>query len=72
MNKNEQKPEPKEIKQASSIIAIGSIIGLTTCVIFAIWQQAEISPYLYAIFGGGILGTDNVVKFIRAVLRNEK
>jgi len=71
---NEHKPRKEDTKQASSIIAISSIIGLTICFGLALYKEASIPVFLFAIFGGGILGTDNILKLIKAVFRigNEK
>lgn len=63
------KIQREDTKQASTIIAICSIIGLTICFVAAVYKEADIPIFLYAIFGGGILGTDNVLKFIKAIFR---
>ena len=59
----------KESKQASNLIAIGSIIGLTICFYIATAQKTDVPTFLFAIFGGGVLGTDNILKFIKAIFR---
>ena len=59
-------------KQASSFIAITSIIGLTACFIFAISKEADVPLFLYAIFGGGILGTDNILRVIKSIFRIDR
>ena len=71
---NEHKPRREDTKQASTIIAVGSIIGLTVCFGLALYKETSIPIFLYAIFGGGILGTDNILKVIKAIFRvgNEK
>jgi Na+/glutamate symporter len=69
MADNEHKLRAEDTKQASTIIAVVSAIGLTICFSVAVWEKAEIPLFLYAIFGGGILGTDNVLKFIKAIFR---
>lgn len=69
MAQNEHKPKPVDIKQASGFIAVASVIGLTVCVVVALTKKAQLPLFLYAIFGGGILGTDNVLKFIKAIFR---
>lgn len=66
---NENSNHKKETKQASTIIAVGSIIGLVICFAYAINQKTTVPLFLYAIFGGGILGTDNVVKVIKSIFR---
>lgn len=75
MATNEHKPKPVDIKQASILIAALSVIGVTICFYIATIQKVNVPIFLYAIFGGGILGTDNVLKFIKAIFRvgnNEK
>lgn len=67
MKKDEHKH--KATKQASAVIAIGSIIGLTVCFGIAIMQQVTVPIFLYAIFGGGILGTENIVRLIKSIFR---
>lgn len=69
MDKNDRKTFKQETKLASTIIAIVSLVGLTICFTFAISEKADIPLILYAIFGGGVLGTDNVLKFIKAIFR---
>jgi intracellular septation protein A len=68
--KNEHKKARKEeAKQASVLIAVVSVIGLTVCFVAATYFKADVPLILYAIFGGGILGTDNVLKFLKAIFR---
>lgn len=69
MAHNENHPTKGEKKQASVLIAVISAIGLVTCVVFSYFQDKEVSLILYAIFGGGILGTDNVLKLLKTVFR---
>lgn len=59
----------EDTKQASTVIAVVSLIGLTICFVYAVSQKADVPLFLYAIFGGGILGTDNVLKFIKSIFR---
>lgn len=66
---NKHKPKKADTKQASVFIAVMSIVGLTTCFVAAKYYKADVPLILYAIFGGGILGTDNVLKFIKAIFR---
>jgi hypothetical protein len=61
-----------DTRQASTIIAVFSLVGLTACFIFAVSQKTNVPLYLYAIFGGGVLGTDNVLKFVRAIFRIDR
>ncbi len=56
-------------KQASTFIAAGSIIGLTVCFIYALYKEASVPIFLYAIFGGGILGTDNILRLLKSIFR---
>lgn len=65
------KPVIKESdkKQANIVIQIICAIGLIACVISAIFKEASISPFVYAILGGGILGTENVINLLKAVFR---
>lgn len=69
MVKNDNRPKQLEIKQASNSIALVSIVGLTLCFVAALYKEAQVPIFLYAIFGGGILGTENVLKFIKAIFR---
>lgn len=69
MVKNDHRPKQLEIKQASNSIALVSIVGLTLCFVAALYKEAQVPIFLYAIFGGGILGTENVLKFIKAIFR---
>ena len=71
MAKNEKSQE-NDTKQASSIIAVCSIIGLTVCFGLALINKEPVPIFLYAIFGGGILGTDNILKMIKAIFRIDK
>lgn len=70
--KDDKHSRDQEVKQASTIIAVGSIIGLTVCFVFAISQKADVPLFLYAIFGGGILGTDNILKIIKSIFRIDR
>jgi Na+/glutamate symporter len=70
--KDDKKTRNEDVKQASTIIAVGSIIGLTVCFVFALSQKADIPLFLYAIFGGGILGTDNILKIIKSIFRIDR
>lgn len=72
MAKNERKIQKQDTKQASTIIAVMSLIGLTTSFLAALYKNVDVPIYLYAIFGGGVLGTDNVLKFVRAIFRIDK
>lgn len=63
------KQQKKEIKQASTAIAVVSIVGLTICFVVTQYYKKDVPLILYAIFGGGVLGTDNVLKFIKAIFR---
>lgn len=63
------KPQKQDTKQASVLIAVVSIIGLTICFVVALYEKKDVPIFLYAIFGGGILGTDNVLKFVKAIFR---
>lgn len=58
-----------ENKQASTVIAVFSLIGLTVCFVAGLYYKKDVPLILYAIFGGGILGTDNVLKFLKAIFR---
>lgn len=69
---NEHKPRKEDTKQASTIIAVCSIIGLTVCFGLALYSKTPIPIILYAIFGGGILGTDNILKLARTIFRLDK
>lgn len=69
MTKHEEKLRKEDTKQASTIIAVGSIIGLTACFMFALYKEVPVPLFLYAIFGGGILGTDNVLRLVKSVFR---
>lgn len=70
--KHEHKPRREDAQQASTIIAVCSVIGLTVCFVLARLEGAEVPIVLYAIFGGGILGTDNILKLIRSIFRIDR
>ena len=59
----------KESKQASNLIAISSIIGLTVCFYVATAEEVNIPTFLFAIFGGGVLGSDGVIKILKTIFR---
>lgn len=63
------KPQKKESKQVSTFIAVTSVIGLTLCALMAFYKEVSVPLFLYAIFGGGILGTDNVLRFVKVIFR---
>lgn len=66
---NDEHTRKKETRQASTIIAVCSVVGLTVCFWLASSKEASVPIFLYAIFGGGILGTDNILSLIKAVFR---
>jgi hypothetical protein len=70
--KHEHKPSKEDVKQASTIIAVFSVVGLTVCFALAKIYKAEVPIVLYAIFGGGILGTDNILKLLRSIFRIDR
>jgi hypothetical protein len=69
---NDRTTRQKDTKQASTIIALFSLVGLTICFVAAGYQKVNVPIFLYAIFGGGVLGTDNVLKFIRTIFRIDR
>lgn len=69
MATDEHKPRKADIKQASTFIAVTSSVALVACFWVATVNKVEVPIFLYAIFGGGILGTTNVLKFIKAIFR---
>ena len=69
MARNEKQPTRSDKKQVSNVIAVASIIGMVICFVAAITEGKEIPLNLYAIFGGGILGTDSVLAFLKAIFR---
>lgn len=71
-DEHDRKTRPSDAHQASTIIALFSIVGLTACFVAAAFEKADVPIFLYAIFGGGILGTDNVLKFFRAIFRIDR
>lgn len=70
--KHDRNTRKEDTHQASTIIALFSIIGLTACFVAAAFEKADVPIFLYAIFGGGILGTDNVLKFFKAIFRIDR
>lgn len=70
--KHEHHTRQEDIRQASSIIAIFSVIGLTVCFVVANYQKANVPVLLYAIFGGGILGTDNILRLLKSIFRIDR
>lgn len=69
MTKNGINPRKEDVKQASNIIAVVSVIGVTICFVAGATQKVDVPLFLYAIFGGGILGTDNILKLIKSIFR---
>jgi hypothetical protein len=69
MKNNQRKPHTEDKKQASNLIAVSSVVGLTLCFIAALYKDSQTPLILYAIFGGGILGTDNVIKLVKSIFR---
>jgi Na+/glutamate symporter len=69
MSDNEKKPKKDDIRQASTAIAICSIIGLVACFGIASFRKIDVPIFIYAIFGGGILGTESVIKLVRTIFR---
>lgn len=69
MADDDKKVHKEDTVQASRFIAVGSVIGLTACFLFATSKETQVPLVLYAIFGGGILGTDNVLKLIKSIFR---
>lgn len=70
--KYDHKTRREDNRQASTIIAIGSIIGLVTCFGLALYKETTVPLFLYAIFGGGILGTDNILNILRSIFRIDR
>lgn len=70
--KHDNKTRKEDTRQASTAIAVGSIIGLTVCFGLALWKSTSVPYFLYAIFGGGILGTDNILKIIKSIFRLDR
>lgn len=69
MQNDEHNPKPADRKQANFGIATICITGLTVCFVAALYYQKDVPLILYAIFGGGILGTDNILKLLKSVFR---
>lgn len=69
MATDEHKPKPAEVKFASASLSIICAIGLTVCVVASFIYKAEVSIFLYGIFGGGILGADKVIKIAGTIFR---
>lgn len=72
MTKYDKKTRQEDTRQASTIIAVGGIIGLVVCFGLALYKDTTVPLYLYAIFGGAILGTDNILKIIRSIFRIDR
>lgn len=70
--KDDNRTRDEDVRQASIIIAVGSIVGLTICVVVALLEKTAIPLFLYAIFGGGILGTDNILKILKSIFRIDR
>lgn len=70
--KHEHRPRQEDVQQASTIIAVCSVIGLTICFALAQAKNADVPIILYAIFGGGILGTENILKLLRSIFRIDR
>lgn len=69
MDKDGYNPKPKETKNASTGIALFCTVALTFCFTVATIYKVDVPIWLYAIFGGGILGTDNIIKVIKSIFR---
>lgn len=71
-DKHDRETRKEDTRQASTIIAVCSVIGLTTCFVAAKYFKADVPLILYAIFGGGILGTDNILKVLKSIFRIDR
>ncbi len=69
MKKDGTELHREDTKQASTFIAAGSLVGLTICFVYALSKEASVPIFLYAIFGGGVLGTDNILRLLKSVFR---
>jgi hypothetical protein len=63
------KPHKEDVQQASKIVVVSSVTGLTVCFVAAKYYKADVPLIMYAIFGGGILGTDNILKLLKSIFR---
>lgn len=70
--KDDKRTRDEDVRQASTIIAVFSVAGLTICVVVALLQKTPVPLFLYAIFGGGILGTDNILKILKSIFRIDR
>ena len=59
----------RDVQQASTAIQAICALGLITIVLYGIFEDASISPFVYAILGGGVLGTDNILKLVKSIFR---
>jgi Na+/glutamate symporter len=66
------KTRQQDAQQASTLIAVCSVLGLTVCFALALYKETSVPIFLYAIFGGGILGTDNILKIIKSIFRIDR
>ena len=64
-----QHQHEKEAKQASALIQVICAIGLIAIILYSIFKEAPVSTFVYAILGGGILGTDNILKLVKSIFR---
>lgn len=64
-----EKLKRKDVLQANVWIQGICAIGFVIIVLYSIVEKASVSPFVYAIFGGGILGTDNVLRLAKSIFR---
>lgn len=69
MTRHGRTPHKQDTKQASIAIAVLSVIGLVICFVVATLKGQDVPLVLYALFGGGILGTDSIIKLLKSVFR---
>lgn len=69
---DEHRTRKEDNRQASTVIAVFSLIGLTLCFLAALYEKTVVPLFLYAIFGGGVLGTDNIIKVLKSIFRIDR
>lgn len=62
-------PKKKILSKPAWLSLFSQSLVLLSVLLSLIIPKKDVPLILYAIFGGGVLGTDNVLKFIKAIFR---
>lgn len=69
MSQYDKNKRPQEEKQASVLIQALCVVGLIFYAGYAMFNKTDPSLIVIALLGGGLLGVDNVLKFLKAIFR---